>query len=205
MSQNREPRLECCFFLNDGTLDGDTLIKQILYVITCCELVGLQVQTLVSDAGGNNFRAFSLLTQAMITQLMRGFMARDGVSFTNPLRPNEIIFIILCMVHGLKAIRNQFYIGQEPPKGKRKLININGFQIKWENLVDLYHLVERNKNESRNVRELRSLVVDVIELDSWKKMNVHYAKVVFSYEVIICYQLNLFKMRYNSQRVSLIR
>ena len=32
--------------------------------------------------------------------------------------------------------------------------------------------------------------MDAIELDSWKKMNVHYAKVVFSYEVI-CYQLTL--------------
>ena len=126
------------------------MIKQILYVITCCELVGLQVQTLVSDAGGNNFCAFSLLTQAMITQLMRGFMAKEGVSFINPLRPDEIIFIILYMVHGLKAIRNQFYIGQEPPIGKRKLIN-NGFQIKWENLVDLYHLVEKNKEETRNL------------------------------------------------------
>ena len=138
------------YFLNDGTLDGDALIKQILYVITCCELAGLQVQSLVSDAGGNNFRAFSLLTKALITKLMRGFMEMEGVSFINPLRPDEIIFIILCMVHGLKAIRNQFYIGQEPPKGKRKLIN-NGFQIKWENLVDLYHLVEKNKEETRNV------------------------------------------------------
>ena len=103
-----------------------------------------------------------------------------------------MIFIILCMVYGLKAIRNQFYIGQETPKGKRKLINNNGFQIKWENLVELYHLVERNKDESRNVLNLRSLVVDAIELDGWKKMNVYYAKVVFLYEVI-CYQLYLLK------------
>ena len=34
--------------------------------------------------------------------------------------------------------------------------------------------------------------MDAIELDSWKKMNVHYAKVVFSYEVI-CHQLTLLK------------
>ena len=34
--------------------------------------------------------------------------------------------------------------------------------------------------------------MDAIELDSWKKMNIHYAKVVFSYDVI-CYQLNLSK------------
>ena len=86
-----------------------------LYVITCCELAGLQVQSLVSDAGGNNFHAFSLLTKALITKLMRGFMEMEGASFINPLRPDEISFIILCMVHGLKANRNQFYIGQEPP------------------------------------------------------------------------------------------
>ena len=36
---------------------------------------------------------------------------------------------------------------------------------------------------------MRHLVLDAIELDNWKKMNVHYAKVVFSYDVI-CYQLN---------------
>ena len=82
-----------------------------LYEITCCELAGLNVQSFVSDAGDNNFCAFSLLTQALITKLMRGFMAMEGVSFKNPSRPDEITFIILCIVHGLKAIRNQFYIG----------------------------------------------------------------------------------------------
>ena len=85
------------YFLNDGTLDGDTLIKQILYVITCCELAGLQVQSLVSDAGGNNFRAFSLLTKALITKIMRGFMEMEGVSFINPLRPYQMkLFLLFC-------------------------------------------------------------------------------------------------------------
>ena len=79
--ERKKPCLECCFFLNDGTLDGDALIKQILYVLTCCELAGLQVQSLVSDAGGNNFRAFSLLTNGKITELVDGSMEMKGVSF----------------------------------------------------------------------------------------------------------------------------
>ena len=70
-------------------------------------------------------------------------MVMESVSFINLSRPDEIIFFVLCMVHGLKAIRNQFYIRQEPPKGKRMLINNKGFQINRENLVDLYHLVEK--------------------------------------------------------------
>ena len=125
-------------------------------------MTGLQVQSLVSNAGGNNIRAFSLLKKALITKLMKGLMEIEGVSFMNLIRPDEIILIILCMVHGLKANRNQFYIGQDPPKGKRELINNNGFQIKWVNLVGLYHLVEKNKDKSRNIQELRHLVVDTI-------------------------------------------
>ena len=62
------------FFLNDRTLDADTLIKQILYVITCHELAGLQVQSLVSDVGGDNFHVFDLLTKGQITKLMRDFV-----------------------------------------------------------------------------------------------------------------------------------
>ena len=94
------------------------MIKQILYVLTCCELAGLQVQSLVSDAGSNNFRAFSLLTNGKITELVDGFMEMKGVSFKNPLRPDQVVFIILCMVHGLKAIRNHSISAKNHQKGR---------------------------------------------------------------------------------------
>jgi len=42
------------YFLSCGSLDGDELVRQIILVTPCCELVGLLVQCLISDAGGGN-------------------------------------------------------------------------------------------------------------------------------------------------------
>ena len=49
------------FYFNSGSLTGDDLVKQILTVITACEIVGLQVKLQMSDAGAGNPRAVSLL------------------------------------------------------------------------------------------------------------------------------------------------
>ena len=48
------------FYFNSGSLTGDDLVKQILTVITACEIVGLQVKLQMSDAGAGNPRAVSL-------------------------------------------------------------------------------------------------------------------------------------------------
>jgi hypothetical protein len=40
------------FFYNDGSLTGDDLLEQVLRVIMLCEMTGLRVYILVSDAGG---------------------------------------------------------------------------------------------------------------------------------------------------------
>ena len=44
----------CGFFFNDGSLTGDTLLRQFDYVTLCCESIGSKVYGLVLDAGGNN-------------------------------------------------------------------------------------------------------------------------------------------------------
>ena len=181
------------YFLNCGSLDGDTIVKQILHVITCCEMAGLSVQGFVSDAGPNNVRAFTLITRGKCLKLCKGLLKKDSVSFRNPLTPEELIFMILCLVHGLKNMRNQFFIGRAPPEGKRKLVN-NGNQIKWENIIDLYDLVESNQLESRCVRELPKLTFQAVDLDKWSKMNVHYAKVIFTDDTIN-YQLNVLRQK----------
>ena len=44
----------CGFFFNDGSLTGDTLLRQFDHVTLCCESIGSHVYGLVLDAGGNN-------------------------------------------------------------------------------------------------------------------------------------------------------
>jgi hypothetical protein len=73
-------RLRTCFnqtwnvayFFNCGSLDGDDIVKQLLMVITACELVGLIVKLLMSDAGGGNTRALGLLTKNKCNRLKSG-------------------------------------------------------------------------------------------------------------------------------------
>jgi len=58
----KQPNREKVEFLSSGSLDGDGLIKQLLQVITSCDMAGLSVHLQVSDAGGSNTRALTLLT-----------------------------------------------------------------------------------------------------------------------------------------------
>ena len=56
MCDTRE-RLEgwmCGFFCNNGSLTGDTLLRQFDQVTIGCESIGSQVHGLVLDASGNN-------------------------------------------------------------------------------------------------------------------------------------------------------
>ena len=53
------------FFLNDGSLTGDTLLRQYDYVTICLESVNVQVLGLCHDAGGGNSR-LTLLLRDMI-------------------------------------------------------------------------------------------------------------------------------------------
>ena len=124
------------YFLNCGSLDGDELVRQILLVITCCELAGLLVQCLVSDAGGGNAGALRLLTGGKCSNLKTGISGKESFSFVNPLSPEQIIYIIFCAVHALKAFRNQLWSSRED--GSRSLTRF-GCKIEWQRIVDIYH------------------------------------------------------------------
>jgi len=169
------------YFLNCGSLDGDELVRQILLVTTCCELVGLLVQCLISDAGGGNAGALRLLTGGKCSKLKTGIPFKESFSFVNPLSPEQNIFIIFCAVHALKAFRNQLWSSRE--KGTR-FLTIFGSRIEWQRIVDLYHKFNSENKAESNVHQARFIKYSVAYPDSWSKMNVHDAKVPFAEQTL---------------------
>ena len=49
------------FFFNNGSLDGNELIRQMIQVVMSYEFIGVKVFGIVSDAGGGNTKMFKLL------------------------------------------------------------------------------------------------------------------------------------------------
>ena len=73
------------YFFNDGSLDAEDLLQQLLIVITACEIVGLKVKLQMSDAGGANQRASSLLTGTVNQRHQDGRPAETSLKYINPL------------------------------------------------------------------------------------------------------------------------
>ena len=95
------------YFFSCGDMDGDDVVKQLLQVITACEVVGINVSWQMSDAGGANTRSLALLTNDQCNNLPDGKPSADCLRYVNPIRNKNWIWISLCSVHGLKASRNQ--------------------------------------------------------------------------------------------------
>ena len=49
------------FFFNDGSLDGNELIRQMIQVVLSYEFIGVKIFGIVSDTGGGNSKMFRLL------------------------------------------------------------------------------------------------------------------------------------------------
>ena len=49
------------FFFNNGSLDGNELIRQMMLVVMAYEFIGVKIFGIVSDAGGGNTKMFKLL------------------------------------------------------------------------------------------------------------------------------------------------
>eukprot|EP00536_Pseudo-nitzschia_multiseries_P007553 jgi/Psemu1/18199/gm1.18199_g len=157
------------YFLNCGSLDGDSILKQILHVITCCEMAGLKVTSLVSDA--------EKLLKASKWSLNRKF---SDICKPNASRNDNLYYSLYC----------PWVEEYEKP----------GNKIQWTAIEALYNHIESNHAQSRNFRKLPHVKLDVVKLDNWKKVNVHYAKLVYEADTID-YPLNLLRENTNDTSV----
>ena len=164
------------FFYNNGSLTGDDLLGQVLRVILLCETVGLQVNLLVSDAGGPNA---GLLTALRENQLLAElvWLSDELVSFQHPFFPERRIMLCPCTVHGQKACRNNLHRSREG--GSRNFVK-NGVKWGWHNIVDIY-----NEDIANGPPPSTRLTKQCIEPDRYSKMGVKEALAPFQYETII--------------------
>ena len=153
--------MEHCQFFNSGLLfDSDDLLKQLLVVITACELVGLQVKLQISDAGGANARMLALLTKTFNQKCLPGENpSKDQLSYTNPMDTRRCIWVSLCSVHSLKNHKNML-VG-------RSCLHNEGKLISWNVVKLLYHMLNDDVHGSLNVHAMRGIKRSVSCPDSY--------------------------------------
>ena len=113
-----------CFF-NSGSLDHDDLLRQILTVLTACEMVGLQINFQMSDA-----KVLSVLTGTVGTKIEKGAPSEESCRWVNPLDPSRHIWTSLCSVHGLKCHKRRV--------ADRMLVSQKGTKH-WNVVLDVWH------------------------------------------------------------------
>jgi hypothetical protein len=93
------------YFYNKGSLTGYAILRQIIHVISCYDMINVEIHGICSDAGGGNARLFMLLTQGSKV----AFGICNAVSFVWKGRK---IWIFVCSTHNLKAARNSLFRSQ---------------------------------------------------------------------------------------------
>ena len=165
------------FFFNNGSLDGNELIRQMILVISSYEFIGVKIFGIVSDAGGGNSKMFRLL---------QGHNAIEGpwpdancLSFTNPVDISRSVYIWSCGTHSFKAMRNNIYRSQP---NKTRSFTSHGIPFGWHQIV---HTFDRDMARLKDVAVQRTDLTKLsVYLDNFSIMNASYAKKCFSERTI---------------------
>ena len=164
----------CGFFFNDGSLTGDTILRQFDHVVMCCESINARIYGVVLDAGGGNSKfasrlrgnkRFSSTTTWLLEQLCFTYNIYD---------PHRRIYVWFCLTHMLKAMRNQLLASQQG--GSKFFLDEYGIPFGWQYIIKLNALLKM-----RNTRELGENVRlndKSANPDGYRKMDVHLAKVI---------------------------
>lgn len=172
----------CEFFYNDGSLTGDTLLKQFNQVVIRCELAGSIVLGMVCDAGGNNARLFKLLRgRAVLGE--ESWLDEELVCVENPYDPSRHICLFHCSTHDLKAMRNALFTSWAGPNGKKEFLDVDGTPISKE---IIYNCMMRDKDRlGRLHKDHSDIKSSTYYLNRWSKMNAQEAKRVFSRRTLV--------------------
>lgn len=170
------------YFMNNGSLTGDDLLKQLLRVILLCEVIGHHVAAIVADAGGANASIFnSLRTQQ--DDFANGLdITEEMVSFAHPFCAGKRIAIVPCTAHGQKALRNSLLSSTLTstlnPNSPRCFEFHNTF-FGWDNMVGWYN------EDKGNCPQKTMLRLHNIQPDGYTKMCVKGSVAPFSEQTIV--------------------
>ena len=113
-------------FLNDGSLSGDELLRQLLHTTLALSLIHHTTLGVLFDAGGNNARLHKLLRGGRNLG-SDGWISEFCVKFKNHTDVNKWIASWFCSTHNQKAERNVNNMSlHDGKKGTRSLQNAGG-------------------------------------------------------------------------------
>jgi hypothetical protein len=81
-------------------------VTQLHHVLLCCELSGITIRAICSDAGTTNQHLFNLLSTKKLNVSDGDFLNDDAVSFLNPFHDDSHIYLFFFSVHLAKSFRN---------------------------------------------------------------------------------------------------
>jgi hypothetical protein len=172
----------CGFFFNDGSLTGDTILRQFDHVVVACESINSRVYGVVLDAGGSNGKFGSRL---------RGNKRLSDTATWSKRR----IYLWFCLTHLLKAMRNQLLASR--PGGSKGFLDENGIEFGWPFIVELYSKL--TKSNTRMSKENVRLDEQSANPDGYRKMDVSLAKIPFELKTLnyaqrcLCEEANITK------------
>ena len=165
------------FFFNNGSLDGNELIRQMIQVVVSYEFIGVKIFGIVSDAGGGNTKMFKLLQGHNVVK--GPWPDAKCLSFVNPADKDRSIYMWSCGTHNFKALRNNLYRSQLV---KAKSLMNYGVPFGWNEIEVTY---ERDVGRlQKNMPQRTDLNKHSVYLDNYTLMNASYAKKCFSEKTI---------------------
>ena len=165
------------FFYNNGSLTADEILSQLLQVISSFEMIGCKIFMILSDAGGNNSRLFSLLRKGKLLG-ETSWLTKNIVEFQHPVYPDRKIAMCFCSTHCLKNLRNALFSSLQ--SRARAFRDVDGEFFGWCHIIALY-----TYDAVFSKRNRTGLTIASVQPDRWNKMNVSLAKAPFKYEAVI--------------------
>jgi hypothetical protein len=121
----------CEFFYNEGSLDGNEVMRQYILVCTSLALAGLKTIGTVCDMAGGNERFFALMNDGRQIDVNHETWPVHYVKFRNPVEPDSDIHAWSCSTHGLKNLRSQVAKSRRDGSGSRQFIDGDGVEFGW--------------------------------------------------------------------------
>ena len=170
----------CEYWYNNGDLNGSEMMDQFLTVLEHCELANFKVHGVCVDAGGSNHGFINLLRYQNIKNDRKALYDDEQVSMVHPMDRTRKIYLIYCITHIMKAVRNQH--NKSLKTGSRNLLDENDRCITWEIVRDILY---RDKQRSgRGCSRHSKLTDNAVYPDGWLAMMVSTCMAVYSYETI---------------------
>ena len=164
----------CEHFFNNGSLTGETLARQYNQVVRNCESISSEVYGVCLDAGGNNARFVSMVSE--LKRLGTNIWIDDEQCYAKNVKdPSRRIYFWYCCTHLFKSWRGQLLTSSA--KGKKAFKDKYDTNFGWNFVRKMYdEVTELKKASDGKISHNIRLCEKVINPKNQLKMSVSIAK-----------------------------